>query len=1039
MVLGPLEVRTDAGEARPVRGGRSRALLHLLVMHQRVVVPVEVVADRLWQGNLPHDGANAVHQLVSYLRRALGPEGKHQLVTSPVGYRLDAADESVDAWLFDTLLQRATIDALEGSATSAHRVLAAAEQAARLWRGEPYQESAGYEWAAGDITRLKEGYLQLQETRLDAALLLGHHREVVLDAQSLAAAYPLREQFHAQHALALYRSGRQSEALETFRRVRDLLADELGLDPGAQLQELEHRILQHDPELEWRLPADRAPVAVPPPPPPAATVQRPESAEPVFPGTPPPPRAPNLHGRDADVVRLGDLLVAGAAVTLTGPAGIGKSALARTIARSGRHQPVWYVDLSDVERPGLTATVVARQLGFSGQLPADPTGIVASGFRGAAGLLVVDACERLLPDVTAVVDAVRRAAPGITVLTTSRRPLGLENEAIHRLSPLTVPGEGGGRSWEELAGLPSVALFCERAVRVRSDFRLDSANADDVAEIVRAMEGLPLGIELAAANADVLDARGIRERLHQLLSAADGSIPASPHRPRSLTAALDSSCVLLTPVEQRVLGALAVFRGAFDLEAVHAVVELDGSDAYPVLASLVRQSMVSHEGAQTYRLLRPLRDYVADKVPTGAVLDEVRRRHAAYVRSATERASRDIRTATTAALSRLHRLLPDARAAMAWSLATATPADAADIGVAYTWYWAINGQAEEGMRWLSAVADATEGSDGSGVLDPRREAAVLRSLALLCNPTGAVRRAVDLCRRSLLLSRAVGDDPGTTAALLTQGIGHWAVGDFAAAAAAHDEAHRLATRTGERWHLLSALTLRARTALDAGEADALDRIEAAVAVGQEQGDGQMLSISMTLLARHQLAAGELEAAALAAGYAAQHAAHISYFEGELSALNVLGRIRLTQGLVGDATACFVQALRGAVDIGHRGSMCESLESLALTAAASGRSEQAHLLLAASGRERNRLGLRIPAADAAAVTEAAATTAAVLGAATSLIEARAKWVPFDELVRELLAARLTDDGRTAPAALRRPEPVDAAPIPSEHPIAAVSGR
>ena len=141
LVLGPLEVRSGSGAVPAIRRGRPRSLLHLLLMHRRVVLPVDVIADRLWERDVPRDAANAVHQLVSYLRRALGPEGRDHLVTSPVGYQLDVPDDDVDAWRFDQLTQRATLDLAVGSGEAIRRALAAAEEASGLGRGAPDPES----------------------------------------------------------------------------------------------------------------------------------------------------------------------------------------------------------------------------------------------------------------------------------------------------------------------------------------------------------------------------------------------------------------------------------------------------------------------------------------------------------------------------------------------------------------------------------------------------------------------------------------------------------------------------------------------------------------------------------------------------------------------------------------------------------------------------------------------------------------------------------------------------------------------------------
>ncbi|MGY1809313.1 AfsR/SARP family transcriptional regulator [Blastococcus sp. SYSU D00669] len=997
MVLGPLEIRADADVVLPVRRGRPRALVHLLLMHRRVVVPVDVIADRLWDQDLPHDAANGVHQLVSYLRRALGAEGKGRLITTAVGYRLDVADDEVDAWRFDRLLQEALAGLLPGSAAAAQRALTTAEEAARLWRGEPYPESSAYGWASGDINRLKESYLQLQEARLEAMIQLGRHREVVLEAQSLVAAHPLREQFHAQQALALYRSDRQSEALDVLRRVRQMLADELGLDPGAAVDALEQQILRRDPRLAWKPPDGTATPASTASP---AATEDGEGLKQAFPVPGLPPRPPRLIGRDDDLADLTRRLRPGTTVTLTGPAGIGKTALARTVARTIVEGPVWYVDLADVDAAELAAAAMARQLGHGGQLPNDPTSVLVAAFRPLRGLLVVDTCEHLVPTVSLILNSLQEQCAELTILATSRRPLDLPDEVVYRLPPLLVPPEGARLALDALSRVPAVELFVERAARVRNDFALDPATADDVAEIVRAMEGLPLGLELAAAAAEVLDAAGIRDRLDNRLGTGVRPAAFVPRRQASLTAALDASCVLLTAAEKEVLASLAVFRSTFDLDAVTAVVAPEVGDPFPTLASLVRQSMVSHEGGQRYRLLRPMRDHVLEAVATGPGVAEMRDRHVAYVAATSRAASRELRTGTTA-LSRLHRLLPDARAAMEWSLVNGRLPDAADIAVAYTWYWAINGWAEEGTRWLSIVAAELDRDRDRHPPDRRQEAAVLRSLGLLANPMGDVGAARNYCRRSLELSRSVGDDIGTTAALLTLGIAEWARGDFAAAATAHDEALAIAARTGEPWHRLAALTLRARTALDAGEEDAVERIERAIAAGQREDERQMLSIAMSLLARHHLGTGQTAEAAIAVEGALDQARRIGYREGEVGALNLLGRVRLEQGRVDAADDCFVTALTMAVEIQHRGAVCESVESLALSAAASGRREDAYRLLLASARERERLGLRAPAFGAEAVSRAERSTAEILGSATALVHERVTLVKFDELVAELL--------------------------------------
>ncbi len=1004
-VLGPLEVRGDTGAALAIRRGRPRSLLHLLLMQRRMVLTTEVVVDRLWQREAPHDGSNAVHQLVSYLRRALGTGGRDQLVTSPVGYRLDAADDQVDAWRFEQLMLAATHGLAIGSGEAVPHALSAAEEAARLWRGDPYPESAEYEWAAADTSRLRESYLHLQETRLEAMLILGRHKEVMLEAQSLAAAYPLREQFHAHRAIALYRSGRQSEALDALRELRRLLDEELALDLSRPLQALEQRILRQDPDLDWT-PTGAVEVtrtSAGPPASPAVTVTSPGAAgEPApadFPVPRTPPRPPRLLGRSGDVERLAGALRPGTLVTLTGLAGVGKSTLARRLGTTWPEVGVWYVELSDVDQADLAPAAIARQLGFSGQLPADPISVLVTAFRDAEGLLVVDTCEHLLPALSTALDRIREAAARLTILATSRRPLGLPEEVIYRLDPLDVPAEGAELDLEELQTFPSLQLFLDRARRVRSDFHLDAGTARDVAEVVRSVEGVPLAIELAAANADVLGAAMIRERITH--RPTDAPLTTSgTGRQSSLGAALDASRVLLGDREAQLFLALAAFRGSFGMEGARAVVPEEFGDPYDSLASLVRQSLVVHEGGPTYRLLGPVRVYAADCLETAPDRQAILDRHASYVADVSRVASRELRTSSDA-LTRLQRLLPDARAAMEWSMATRRLEWSADIAVAYTWYWAINGLAAEGLRWLGAVHGEIDGPAADGEVDPARHAAVLRSMGLLANPMGHVRAARDHCRRAIALSRSCDDEEGMTAALLTLGIAEWAMGDLEAAAHAHDRALEVATSTGHRWHRLSALTLRARTALDAGEPGVEDLLEAAIAAAQDDGEHQMLSISLSLLGRHHLGSGRSSTAEVAAEGALETARSINYREGELSALNLLGRVHLASGLPDRAIQCFMTALSIAAEMDHRGSLCETVESLALASAGAGQHEHAYLLLRASDRERARLGIHLPMSSASAVTEAQVTTAEVLGSAAARVDTRVKFLRFDELVRELL--------------------------------------
>jgi DNA-binding SARP family transcriptional activator len=411
-----------------------------------MVVTLDAVADRLWRDEELIDGANAVHQLVSYLRRSLGPAGRGLLETTAAGYRLNVADQQVDVWQFEQLVQSAIGTAAAPDAALAARGLSDAEAAVRLWRGEPFAESAGYEWTSGDRARLQDAYLQAQESRLDALLVLGRHREVVLEAQSLAAAYPLREKFHAQLSLALYRAGRQSEALEAHRAVRGLLANELGLDPGPELRELERAILSQDESLDWVAPGSDARLASSPMTSPPGTPAEPDgSARPQL--APHDVTEPPLSmlGRERDLTVARSQLRPGAPYTVTGAAGVGKTRFARALASQLSHEenaPIWFVDLSDIHHDDHVAGAVADRLGLTGQYPQDPVDRIVAAFASSSGALFLDTCEHLVGGVSALMERLTRAVPTLTLVATSRRPLGMAVERVHQLAPLPVPDPG---------------------------------------------------------------------------------------------------------------------------------------------------------------------------------------------------------------------------------------------------------------------------------------------------------------------------------------------------------------------------------------------------------------------------------------------------------------------------------------------------------------------------------------------------------------------------------------------------------------------
>ena len=327
-LLGPLAV---AGEQGPVELGapKHRALLALLLLEPGRVVSVDRLIDQLWHGEPPAAATSTLQAYVSNLRRVLEPNRTAGapatvLVTRPPGYVLDIAPEQVDAARFERNVT-AAIEARErGRLDDAGVYLT---DALALWRGQPLADVAYESWAQSECERLKELHLVALETQLSVDLERGRHTSVAVEAERLAKEYPVRERFRELLMLALYRSGRQADALRAYQEARDVLVEELGIEPGPELRSLEEKILAQDPGLGWHAPSagGNAPVAVD------------EAPSATFVG--------RIHERARLIGRLGEVQAgSGRLVLLSGEPGIGKTRLSEQLssyARSQNMRVVW--------------------------------------------------------------------------------------------------------------------------------------------------------------------------------------------------------------------------------------------------------------------------------------------------------------------------------------------------------------------------------------------------------------------------------------------------------------------------------------------------------------------------------------------------------------------------------------------------------------------------------------------------------------------------------------------------------------------------
>ena len=412
-ILGPLEVRDGSGLVR-VPGVKERALLVDLLVHAGQVVSADRLIEDLWDDTPPGKPANALQGRVSGLRRALGPGGSKLVVTSPPGYRLAVEPGWVDAARFEGLIAQAT--AL--TATEPSRAAGLLQEALGLWRGPALAEFADRPWALAAAARLEELRLAAVEALAEVRLSAGGSGGLVGELEGLVAAYPTRERLRGLLMVALYRSGRQADALEVYQAARAVLAEELGIDPSPELQRLHQRVLVQDPALE-------APGETPAAPPHNL-----------------PERLTSFVGRELELGELAKLVELYRLVTVIGPGGAGKTSVAVELARrvaGGFADGVWLVELAAVGDPGLLVEAVAASIGLDVE-PGEPGAHRPSPldrlgeFAGDKALLVVlDNCEHLVGACAELVGRLLRAGPRVRVLATSREVLG-------------VPGEASGRS-----------------------------------------------------------------------------------------------------------------------------------------------------------------------------------------------------------------------------------------------------------------------------------------------------------------------------------------------------------------------------------------------------------------------------------------------------------------------------------------------------------------------------------------------------------------------------------------------------------------
>jgi predicted ATPase/DNA-binding SARP family transcriptional activator len=858
-LLGPVEVVGEGG-AVALGGPKQRALLAELLLRRGSAVPRERLVDALWGDRPPASAISSLQVYVHGLRRAVGAD---RLETRGNAYRVRVEPDELDVARFERLLA----EARDAPPAHAEELLA---NALALWRGDALAD-LGDSPVRAAAAALEDLRLQAFELRIDARLALGEHREVVAELEELVAAEPYRERLREQLVLALYRSGRQQDALDAYQDARRAL-DELGVEPSPALRELERAVLRHDPALAADPPAEAPRLRLPTPP--TALIGR----------------RLELTAVEA-ILRRDDVRL----VTLTGAGGTGKTRLALAVAehlgpevRGG----AGFVDLSAIHDPELILPTIGQVLGVT------DVGELESRLASTSVLLVLDNLEQLAADAAPLLARLLANAPRLRVLATSRVPLRVSGEHEYSVPPLPLS--------------EAVALFAARARAIDPAFSLDEHTAAAVERICARLDGLPLAIELAAARVRTLPLATLEQRLDRALDVLVGGARDLPSRQQTLRATLDWSYELLDPDAQNLLNQLAVFAGGFCLPDVEAVT---GADPIDALSALVEAGIVRRRD-ERFMLLETVREYALDQLEDA---DEVRRRHLARYLEVVEKAWDDILAGGVAereGMAVQAREIDNLRAALAFAVQQGEDRTVARLAVAQRWTWLMRGRFAEGRAAFDLAITAD--------VEPLLHAATLNGAATFALHQGDTHRARDLWTEALAINREH-DDAGEAARCLAE-LGAVAVaeGDYETSQARYAEAAVLFRELGN--HLREAIALSNYAAIAANRNDlatALEYGERAIALQREIDDPVDLAVSLANLSPTVLRLGDLErsrellreAVEIAEQY--EHTlllAHTLAVSAELAA--VVGDEALALKLCGATEAAFA-ALAGDLPEGER--------------------------------------------------------------------------------------------------------------------------
>jgi predicted ATPase/DNA-binding SARP family transcriptional activator/Tfp pilus assembly protein PilF len=912
--FGPLAIELNGWPLPRVFTRKDEWLLVLLALHRGNAVERRWLAGQLWPDSTESTALLNLRKRLWELRKALGAESRRLVIATESTLGLDLTDCFVDVLEFDRLIQRGDEASLE--------------QAVALYRG-PLLEDCYEDWIHRERERRHHVFVLALETLGRRAFEARDWIRAERHLRLLVTIEPFRESACRLLMQVMAGRGDAPSAIAVYRDLQRRLLDEQQAEPDTETRKLFE---------ELRAAARRRALSAP-------------HVAPSALGRPPSHNLPNpmtrFLGRSQELSELGHLVCERRLVTLTGEGGTGKTRLALEVAARrvlDLRDGVWLVELASVAGPEHVAQTVAQVLKVKAE-PEIPLGqTLAEAMRDRELLLVLDNCEHLCSVTAALVSDLLRSCSLVSVLSTSRVPLGVPGEQQYRVPPLSVPEAGSPPN--ELEEFGSIALFVDRAQLRRPSFALAATNAETVVQICRRLDGLPLAIELAAARLDVLHLETIARELHDRYTLLALESASCTPRHATLRAALAWSYSLLSEAERRLFAALSAFAGGFTLEAVETICASEtgtGVDPRGLLLRMVASSLVSlagQDGEPRYRLLEPMREYAAEKLSQTNRSEPLFSRHREYYLAFAEQAVSELFGKEQAIwLGRLDREHDNLLTALARSIERRDAASALRLGAALWRYWDIRGRWADGRKQLALALSLPTVESRT-----MERAAALHGAGLLARNMRDMATAHASVEESLAIRRELKDRAGAAASLHLLGLFAY-THDNDVARRCYQESLAIRREIGDRWAIAGSLTQLGNIDCDEGKYDAArSQFMEALSIFQEFGDQSRVAAVRSNLARIDEDQGEYESArkGYEAGLAVYRNLNDRPLIAELTAS--LAGVILHKGEFEYAFELYQEGLAIHRDLGNKEGMAVALNGLGLLRLRRGDPEAARPLL-----------------------------------------------------------------------------------------------